>query len=77
MVNEPKPQGFYWAVFDDGESRVVEIDGDIMYMCGSDVPCFLENGQWIYFGEVFDCVAIIGPIQPPTIVDKQNLLTDK
>ena len=57
--------GFYWLHLEDGDPEVVEIDGDSMYRCGSDVTCRLEDGQWIEFGEPMDVISITGPIVPP------------
>lgn len=57
--------GYYWLRLENQEQEVVEIDGDSMYRCGSDVTCHLENGYWIEFGEPMDVVSISGPIIPP------------
>lgn len=57
--------GYYWLHLEDQEPEVVEIDGNSMYRCGSDVTCFLKDGRWFEFGESLDVVAIIGPLVPP------------
>jgi hypothetical protein len=57
--------GYYWLQLKDQEPEVVEIDGDSMYRCGSDVTCLLEDGRWMEFGEPMDVVLITGPIMPP------------
>jgi Lar family restriction alleviation protein len=57
--------GYYWIVLADEPAEVVEIDGDSMYRCGSDVTCKFVNGEWIEFGEPMDVVSGIGPITPP------------
>ncbi len=56
--------GYYWLHLEDQEPEVVEIDGDSMYRCGSDVICCLEAGRWIQFGEALDVVKISGPLVP-------------
>ncbi len=56
---------YYWLYLEDQDPEVVEIDGDSMYRCGSDVTCLLEGGRWIEFGEALDVVEIIGPLVPP------------
>ena len=57
--------GYYWLLMEDREPEVVEIDGDSMYRCGSDLTCKLECEMWIEFGESLDVVEIIGPLTPP------------
>lgn len=57
--------GYYWLHLKDQEPEVVEIDGDLMYRCGSDVGCYLEGDRWIQFGDVLDVVKISGPLVPP------------
>ena len=54
--------GHYWLQLKDEEPEVVEIDGDAMYRCGSDVTCRFEDAQWIEFGEPMEVVSITGPI---------------
>lgn len=56
--------GYYWIFLEAQEPEVVEIDGDSMYRCGSDVTCHLENDKWIEFGEPLDVISITGPIKP-------------
>ena len=57
--------GYYWLHMEDQEPEVVEIDGDSMYRCGSDVICLFEGGIWVEYGEALDVVAITGPLVPP------------
>lgn len=57
--------GYYWMQLDDGEWEVVEIDGDMMLRCGSDVPVRLKDGRWEEFGAALPVVAIVGPISQP------------
>lgn len=57
--------GYYWLHLEGQEPEVVEIDGDSMYRCGSDMTCHLEDGKWIEFGETLEVVALTGAIAPP------------
>lgn len=57
--------GYYWLHCEDQDPEVVEIDGDSMYRCGSDVTCLFEDGQWLEFGAPMDVISITGPVMPP------------
>lgn len=55
-------RGYYWLKLEDGEPEVVEIDGDSMYRCGSDITCHLEGWRWIEYNVPLDIFSITGPI---------------
>ena len=72
-------RGYYWLQLKNQDPEVVEIDGNWMYRCGSDVGCYFDDGKW-YEGagtlhhltddqrlleEPMDVVFISGPILAP------------
>jgi len=58
--------GYYWLHMEYQATEVVEIDGESMYRCGSDVTCRFEGGQWLEFGTPMDVISITGPLVPPS-----------
>lgn len=64
---EALPNGYYWLFLEGEKPEVIQIYGDWLLRCGSDVVCKLEGCRWLEFGDPLDIVAIIGPLEPPDV----------